>query len=97
MNLFIIILIIGILFLLFKKVVNQFESKILKINPYVQILISLFVLFIISFILMYFAIDAVIFGKIVIVLSLISTIYLGVVFQHYYFMLSDKFNKEEKC
>lgn len=93
-KLILIFVFITVVFIFFKKFVMKFNEIIFKVNPYFQTIIVATLLIILLYILIFFKVDVKSVSNIITFSFIIGTIYVGVVFQQYYFKLSDQFSQK---
>ncbi len=96
LEILLIVMVITGLFIGFKKVIKKYE--LLKVNPYIQTILLSIMLVIFYVLILSINLPVNVTVAILVVVSLNVTIYLAVLFQAYYYKLSDKYHEMvEKC
>lgn len=96
LNLIMIMIVVATIFAVLKSITKK--RNILKVNPYIQTVVLSLILIIVYIVVIVLRMPLNVTMAILIIISLIVTIYLAVLFQTYYFKLSDKFDqKVGKC
>ncbi len=96
LELLLIVTVVTGLFIGFKKIIKMYE--LLKINPYLQTVLLSIILIVVYNLVILIKLPINIVVGILVVLCTVVTVYLAVLFQAYYYKLSDKYNEMvEKC
>ncbi len=96
LELLLIVTVVTGLFIGFKKIIKMYE--LLKINPYLQTVLLSIILIVVYNLVILIQLPINIVVGILVVLCTVVTVYLAVLFQAYYYKLSDKYSEMvEKC